>query len=149
MKRFIRKRWLGIPVVLLVVVLAVMLTAGSVMAAFTVFMGNANVTVVEAFTISNTTGDGGEAFSGPNDNAVWDVSLYPGETKTLNVLVSNASSVALPVSATGAGNEGVAASWAGTGNVPASGSVVLTLTVTADTDAYPGPRTIFFSIGRG
>lgn len=149
MKRFIRKRLFGVPAVLLVAVLVLVLAAGSAFAAYTVFMGNANVTVVEAFTISNTTGDGGEAYTGPDTDAVWTVSLYPGETKTLNVLVSNASSAALPVSATGAGNEGVAAGWSGPSTVPANGSVTLTLTVTVDADAYPGPRTIFFSIGRG
>lgn len=149
MKSFVKKKWRGAPIGIITAVLLVGLLGGSAFAGFNVFMGNAHVDVEEAFTISNTTGDIGEEFSGPNDNAVWDVSLYPGETKTLNVLVSNASSAALPVSATGTGNEGVTAGWSGPSEVPANGSVTLTLTVTADDDAYPGARTIFFAIERG
>ena len=149
MKRFIRKRWLGIPVVLLVAVLVLVLAAGSAFAAHTVFMGNATATVVEAITVTNTGGDGGEAFTGPSNNAVWAVSLYPGETKTLNVLVTNASSAALPISTTGTGGEGVTAGWTGPTTVPASGSITLTLTMTADADASPGARTVFFAIARG
>lgn len=131
------------------VLIALVLVGGSVLAAYNVFMGNANVTVVESITIANTTGDGGEAYTGSNDNAVWAVSLYPGETKTLNVLVSNASSVSMAISTTGVGNEGVTAGWTGATTVPANGSITLTLTVTANADAYPGTRTIFFAIDRG
>ena len=146
MKRFLKKRWLSIPVI---VVLLLLLAAGSVFAAFNVFMGNANVDVGEAFTISNTTGDDGEQFTGPSNDAVWEVSLYPGESKSLNVLVSNASSAALAVSTTGTGNEEVTAAWAGPTNVPANNSIVLTLTVTVEDDAYPGTRIIYFEISRG
>ena len=148
MKRVFGKRWHRIPVALVSAVLVLMLLAGGVLAAFNVFMGNANVTVVEAFTISNTGGDNNEAYTGPNDNAVWAVSLYPGETKFLNVLVSNASPITVTIGTTGVGNNGVTASWSGASSVAGNSSIVLTLTVTAAGDTHPGGRTIYFAISR-
>ncbi len=152
MKGFFKKRWHGIPIGILSIILALMLVGGSIFAALTVFNGNAEVTVEEAITVTNTDGDDHEFFTGGAMGASWDVSLYAGETKTLNVLVSNASSVDLTIGlvfASSHGAYGVTSSVSGSSTVPGGGSVTLTLTVSAAQDASPGSYTIYFAISRG
>lgn len=150
MKRFLKKRWHRIPVAIVSAVLALSLITGGVLASYLLFMGNANVTVVEAFTFQNTTGDFDEAYTWSGADLVWDVVLSPGEVKTLNILVSNASTVALNISATSSGGEsGVTGVWSGLGTVTGGGNAVITLTVTAAEDAPPGGQAIYLEIYRG
>lgn len=151
MKSFLKKKWFGIPVGILAVLMALVLVAGSAFASYNVWMGNANVDVVESITVSNTGNDGGEEFTGSAGDYAWDVSLYPGESRTLNVLVSNASSASLSIGVTFNSSHtalGVGSSGSGTVSVTGGGSEVLSLTVTADGDASPGSYTIFFKIER-
>jgi len=150
MKGFTKRRWHGIPLGIVAILLVLILSGIGVLAAFNVFMGNTNVTIVESITVTNTTGDDGESFTGTAYAGDWTVSVYPGETKILNVLVSNASpndviiGASLPV-----GLSGVTATWSGPTTVPGNGSVTLTLTLVVDSDAGPGgPLTIPFAIFR-
>ena len=151
MKKFFKKRWHSIPIGLLAGILSVCLVAGSVFAAYTVWEGNAKVTVKEAFTIENTTGDNGEEFTGNVGDYVWNVSLYPGQSKSLNVLVSNATPNALPIGVTNTVLAGTGkAIWTDKDTVPGDGSEVMTLTVTVDEDAPPGgPYSFNLDISRG
>lgn len=151
MSRFLKKRWRNIPVGIISAVLLVCLLVGGVLAAYTVWEGTAQVTVDECFTVSNTGGDSGEAF-GTGHN--WNVSLMPGESKTLNILVSNASSVTVDANLDVSGASGLSPSWSPTNSdgygVPAGGSKSFTLTITAPAGITPGgPYTISLTIGRG
>jgi len=150
MKKFFKKRWHSIPIGLLAGLLSVCLVAGSVFA-YTVWTGAAQVTVNECFTVSNTGNDSGEEF-GSSYN--WNVSLMPGESKILNVLVLNASSVEITASLSASGASGLSPDWSPTNSdgygVPADGSKSFTLTITAPEGVTPGgPYTVNLTIGRG
>lgn len=150
MKSFLKKRWHHLPVSIITAILLVCLLAGGAFAAYPFFAGNAHVTVVEALTVTNIVGDDGD-FTGQAGNYSWDVSLYPGESESLCVLVSNEAPNELEISTEcSPGVVGISASWAGAASVAGGGSEVLTLTVTAAQSASPGgPQNVYFKIERG
>jgi len=104
MKRFIRKRWFGIPVVLLVAVLVLVLAAGGVMAAYTAWTGMADVTVGEAITVAlvNTapTGVVSTWTPGTGSGTLTVASMVAGDCVLLGFRVSNSSTFPLNVTVT-------------------------------------------------
>jgi len=148
MRRFFRKRWHSIPVGLVAVLLALALVGGGVAAGFSVWTGTADVTVTECFTVSNLGGDDGDFEGTPS---VWTVSMKPGESKTLDVRVSNSSSAALPITLTAVeAYASISATWLPSSGTIAGGSYYdFTLTVTAAGDATPGTYTVNLGITRG
>lgn len=155
MKRFLKKRWLGIPVGIVSVVLVLVLLGGSVLALtgwYTVLTGTTDVTVDEAITIENVAGDDGNF--DPNNNT-WTVSLYPGEMKALYIEAFNASSANLsivatvwnvPAGLTVTGNGGVALDISET--LPGNGSGVFAIEVHAAGNIIPGSYSINFALHR-
>lgn len=152
MKVLFKKRWHRIPIGIASIVLALMLVGGGVLAGYLLQNGNAEVTVDESITITNVGGDNGN-FDGAG---TWAVTLYPGQSKHLDVLVSNASPVDVLIGATApvaadVTAAGISAVWSGAGWVSANSSITLTLTVTAAGDISPTttPHLIYFEIFRG
>lgn len=157
MKRFLKKRWLGIPVGIVSIVLVLVLLGGSALALtgwFQVLTGTADVTVDEAITIGNVTGDDGDF--DPSNNT-WSVSIKPGEMKKLYIEVSNASQANLSVVATYTitpsgvgitvtGNDGVALNIPET--VPGASSGVFAIEVHAAGSANIGSYTVNFALHR-
>jgi len=152
MRKFFGKRWHSIPVGLVAVLLGLTLISSGVAGAiggFSVWTGTADVTVTECFTVSNLGGDDGD-FVGA-DPSVWDVTMKPGESKTLNVRVDNSSPAALPITLTAVeAYTSINATWSPSSGVIAGGSYYdFTLTVTATGDATPGTYTVDLGITRG
>jgi len=58
MKRFLRKRWHGIPVGIITSILVVCLLAGGVLAAYNVYTSNTNVTVIESVEVTEIQAPG-------------------------------------------------------------------------------------------
>ena len=145
MKQFLKGRWRGIPVGVITAILAVCLLTGGVLAAYQVWTSTAAVTVQECFSVGVVSGDGSYT------SGTWTVSMYPGETKSLVVRVTNASSVTLPITLTATeGYASIDAAWApASGSVPASSYYDFTLTVTATASAVPQDYTVSLDISRG
>lgn len=78
MKRFLRKRWHGLPVGIITAGLLVCLLAGSVLAAYNFLDYTADVTVEEAIGIQFTADDEGVTWDG---NTITVADLYPGSWK--------------------------------------------------------------------
>ncbi len=145
MKGFLAKRWHGIPFGILTAALLVCLRAASAFAAYKFFTGSATVTVNEAITWGNATGDGGW------DNAAgkWTVSIYPNETKNLKLGLYNAGSVDIVAHVTFAGTpDGLTPSGSGDYNVPAGSGVWVNLSVTASSSSVPSVYTIPLTMTR-
>ncbi|GAI60578.1 unnamed protein product [marine sediment metagenome] len=102
MKSFLRKRWHGIPVGIITVVLLICLTAGGVFAAYQFFTGTAEVTVEEALVVEWI----GEGELSPGLS--WDSStntltvsgLKVGETTGSMFWITNSASVDIPITVT-------------------------------------------------
>lgn len=153
MKVLFKKRWCGIPIGIASIVLALMLVGGGVLASYMLQNGNAEVTVLESISVTNISGGDDGNFDGAG---TWAVTLYPGQSKHLDVLVSNASPVVVLIGATAnvsseVADAGISALWSGLGTVGANGSITITLTVTATGDISPTttPHLIYFEIVRG
>jgi hypothetical protein len=144
MKKFLQMRWCRLPVGIIAAVLAVCLLTGVAFAAYTLFSGGAQVTVTEAITWGSANGDG----SWDSVNGQWTVSMYPGETKTLNLGLYNAGSVALPVTVSFTGPADPALGGNGVYTVPASGGLWIAFTATASSSAIPGPYTYTITMTR-
>ena len=152
MKKFLKKRWRGIPVGIISAVLVVCLLAGGVLAVYNWWAGTAVVTVDEAITYHVTGGDG----SFDAETSVWTVSIMAGEEKVLYLTVSNASSADLevvatvdPISTSGltvTGNDGIP--LAEPVIIPGGTSGPFAIEVHADTDVVPGTYTFQFFLGR-
>jgi hypothetical protein len=148
MKQFLKKRWPRIPVGILTVAFAICLLTGGVVAAYQVWSGTATVTVHECFSVSCVGGDGYY----DSGTRTWTVSMYPGETKSLTLRVTNAASVAIPITLTATeGYTSIDAAWAPAGgSVPANSYYDFILTVTATAGAVPElDYTIPLTISRG
>ena len=89
MRKLFKKRLLGIPVALLLVLA---LTAG-VAAGYAVIQGTVTVQVLEAFTVEYSW-DGGD-WTPAEDGFHFDIDAHPGECATLGVRITNNSSSAL------------------------------------------------------
>ncbi|MDP3052257.1 MAG: hypothetical protein Q8N42_01995, partial [bacterium] len=146
MKGFLAKRWHGIPVSILTAVLLVCLLASSALAAYLFWNGSAKVTVTECMTVTNLGGDNGDF----NADNLWIISMKPGETKLLNVRVSNSSSVALTVNLSAVESyTNIDAAWSLASAVIAGGNYAdFTLTVFANGSIVPGEYTIPLTITR-
>lgn len=146
MKRFLAKRWHSVPVGVLTGVLLFCLLAGSALAAYLFWSGSAKVTVAESMTVTNLGGDHGD-FNADNQ---WIVSMKPGETKILNVRVSNSSSAALTVTLTAVESyTNLDAAWSLASAVIAGGNYAdFTLTVFANGSIAPSEYIIPLAITR-
>ena len=91
MRKLFKKRLLGIPVAVLLILA---LTAGVVAGGWTVIQGTVTVTVEEAFTVHYSL-DGGTTWLSAQDNFHFDIVAKPGECATLGVRITNNSSSAL------------------------------------------------------
>lgn len=143
MKQFLKKRWHGIPVGIITAILAVCLLTG-VAFAYTFFSGGAQVTVTEAITWGSANGDGGW----DNTTGQWTVSMYPGETKTLNLGLYNAGSVGIPVTISFTGPADPIPNGGGPYTVPANSGVWVTFTAAASTSIAPGSYTYTITMTR-
>lgn len=142
--------WKGKLGIAIIASMAFMLIATSSVYAYSFFSGSAEVTVDEAITMTCLGGDGSW------DGSQWTVSLYPGETKTLNLQFNNISSAMITVNPTVTVT--VAPSgWVGhfdcdfvsaTYDVPAGGSIAANLEASADTSAPPGLYTCTIDVSR-
>lgn len=145
MKGFFAKRWHKLPVGIISAMLLVCLLAGSAFAVYQFFTGSATVTVNEAITWGSATGDGGW------DNAAgkWTVSIYPNETKHLQLGLYNAGSVAITATVNFTGTfDGLTLSGDGQYAVPAGSGVWVNLSVAASSSATPGVYTIPLTMTR-
>ncbi|MBA7626054.1 hypothetical protein ES703_33492 [subsurface metagenome] len=104
--KYLRKRWHGIPIAILVAVLITVLAAGSVMAAYTAWTGTAEVNVEEALRVDLIDGRIVTRPIGDDSaKALWDGTtltvsgLMPGEWVAASINVLNDSSVDLSVTA--------------------------------------------------
>lgn len=161
----LKKRWHGIPVAIMSAVLAIVLIAGSAIAAFTVLSGQTEVEVKESITADYSIF--GEWTPIPNPFELTLEPYYPGESDIGYYRVYNKSFVGLPISVTITGvpldwelapgsnldltrSGGV---WTGLVTVPAAtytgvhpdivldtiGMVEFTITMTVPTDVQPEP----------
>lgn len=142
MVTFMKRRWLGVPVAMLLA-LAVVL-AGGVAYAFSPWSGTAEVTVHECITVSCDS-----ASSGSYDVGIgaWTgADMYPSESEWIMLKLSNASSAPITVTPsatltgapTGHGNH-VTGAWDSPSYlVPAGGFTLAKFTATADESAVPG-----------
>jgi len=152
-----KKKWFGMPVVLIAVVLAVVLLAGSAFAAYTFLGFTTVVTVDEPITIEmawydyneKVWSDWWEVTGGAGADEL-DMYMSPGETQTLAVRVYNTSLSPLTV-ATTLSNPGGHFTFGGWPNEEIPGSngdnslherQFGTCTVTANGDTPPGDYNI-------
>jgi hypothetical protein len=133
------KAW-RIATIALVIVLAI----GAVgVGAYTLFNGSAQVTVIEGITWNNFSGDGGFNY----ETGQWSVSMYPGETKSMQLGLYNAGSVAIDVTVV-ADSPTLTFDGATTYTVPAHSGVWANFSVTASVSIVPNVYTIPLSITR-
>lgn len=145
MKQLLTKRWLGIPMAVIVgLLLVALLTGGAFAAAYTFFNGGASAHVSEAITWGNAYGDG----SWDNSTGQWTVNMYPGEAKSLTLGLYNAGPAALNVTVTLTGPADPALGGNGVYTVPALGGVWVPLTATASSSAAPGDYMYTISMSR-
>jgi len=93
-----KRKWHGIPVVLMLILLAVALISGGTSAAvssYTVMTGNVEVTVLEPLELSNIT-----VSKGSYGSNIWDLQMYAGETAWLMTTLTNLASVDIPAAIT-------------------------------------------------
>lgn len=159
MKRFLKKRWHGVPVGVMVALLTTCLVASVVMA-YTMLQGDVTVEVDEAITtyydwVGNATWV--EVVDG---FALTITGAYPGETADVGIKFVNASSAPLTVTGTatltahptgGAGDFTVSNldGLFGAGvEVPGGGELVLVIQGEIAGDAPPGNYTMSLSFAR-
>ena len=132
-------KWRGLPIGIITAVVLVCVLAVGAFAAVTLFTGSANVTVNEAITFGQNSQAGSD---GTYSDGVWTVSLYPGETKTMQLAIYNASSANLPVYVTiGATAPDLTFSINGGTNpitVTANSGIWVPISVTAGNSCPPG-----------
>jgi hypothetical protein len=150
MRKFLSRRFLGIPVVLTLLV-GLMLVGGVAYATsyYTFFNGGTStVHVNEPITWQCTAGDG----TWDNATGVWNVSMCAGESKTLTLQLNNASSVVVPIGITitgpTSGDPVVSSAPSGGLNVPASGNAPVVFTAAATTSCPPGDYTFTITMFR-
>ena len=147
MKHFLRKKWHGIPVGIVTVVLLTFLIAGSAFAAYPFLSGSVKVEVEEAITVSYQWSGG--------DWTVWDgteltiTDAYPGESVVIGIKVANASSadltinmVATVMDAPGGGWDKITVTGGPAGVVAGGTTWTGTVTGTIANDAPPGNYTV-------
>ena len=166
MKTFLGKKWGRLPIGIIGAVMAVLLIATSVFAAYAVITGTTTVDVNESITARYS--DGGTWTNVPNGFTLPLGSYYPGEEDTGWYEIHNAASVVTPVAITISnvpagwtlvGDTGITltqsggSTWwtySGTVNVPAVGFSEFQITMTVPFDADPtGIYAFNYVIARG
>lgn len=144
MKKFLRRFKKSTLIVTLVLALT-LIGAGSVYAYYTVHTTTVQGTVNEAFSIAGATGDGAWAQSGMS--GTWTVPGFPGDTKTLNLVIANAASVALNATVTITGN---CSDMTGAGiySVPAFGTAPVNIVWVVNVSSPPGTCVSTVNISR-
>ena len=156
LRRFASKKWNGLPIGAITIALVLSLViGGGVYAAVVLLSGTANVTVQEAITLTQSA-----PTDGTWSNNTWNVSMYPGETKTCTLKLSNAGSVGIPVTVSMEAVTDLTNSvkvWSGTDwityngvsyAVPGGGDGYVQFQVTANTSSSIGGKTLSLSISR-
>ena len=148
LKKFAKSRWHSIPVgAIAIALVAALVIGGTAYAAYNLLSGSATVTVKEAITYSEY-GDGDGTWV---DNT-WTVDIYPAETKTMVLTISNAGSVGITASGTIGTATGLTTSieplTGYTWLVPASGNTYVKLSITADASITPSTMSIPITISR-
>ena len=94
--RFLKRRWHGMPVVLIALLLTLTLASGSVVAyMYPAWTGTATVTVNEPLVVTYNS-----VSNGTYSDLDWTVSMYPGESEWLSLIVTNLANVTIPVTPT-------------------------------------------------
>jgi hypothetical protein len=88
------RKFLGIPLAILVVVVIAVLTGGTVLAAYMLQEANIETTVKEPLTFDYTVGEWQDVGGVP----WWTPTLYACESKTTRLTIFNAASVDVPLS---------------------------------------------------
>lgn len=148
LKKLASSRWHSIPIgAIAIALVATLVIGGTAFAAYNLLTGSANVTVKEAITYSEY-GDGDGTWASNE----WTVDIYPAETKSMVIAVSNAGSVAITVSGTIGSATGLTTSiepldgytWL----APAGGSTYIKLSITADVSITPVVVSLPITISR-
>jgi len=150
MKTFMKRKWHRIPVGIIGAVMAVLLIATSVFAAYSFISGTINLTVEEPMTVE---------YDWPNDGYGWipvtggsipiDVSGVAGDSETFSLRVCNAANNDLTVSTTLGGHTGkVTITGLPNGTIPAEGCWTGSVTATINGDTAPGPYTLTLDFAR-
>jgi uncharacterized membrane protein len=144
MKNFMHKKWLGIPVVGIIAVLLALSVVGGIMA-YTTLTATSNIAVNEPITISCTGGDG--SYTQTGSIGTWTVSMYAGESRTLDLQITNAANAAVPVTVTesdnGGGNVTMTSTQGGLINFLGAGAVSDIFTINASPSATPSTGYVF------
>lgn len=154
MKLF-KKRWYGIPVGLMLAVLALALATGAAFAGYSFYSGSATVTVSEPMTVAPYYVSSDVTWDGNN----YTVNLDPGKTVRLGWDVTNNGSVALNVKPSvtpGSGDGGnITTEWVmthdlgdGSQTVDPAGTERFTLVIRANGSTAPGTYTFTITLDR-
>lgn len=136
--------------VVLVVLLIPTITVGAAVG-YLFFNGTTGVTVEECMMVENIGGDNGSEYTiAEEGSAIWNISMYAGETRTLNIRVTNNSTASLVVNLTAPESYShLAVGWNVESAVVAGNSYTdFTLTVTADGSIAVGTYSIPFYVSR-
>ena len=152
MRKFLKKRWKGLPVGLVVGFSALILIAGSVAAAYTFLNQEVNVTVNEPMLVEYSI-DGGASWVTPNDGTPIAVVCYSGESMLINIRVTNSAHVSLNVTSDFVDSSWVPVTWATVTGLPngsmAPGTWVYNVIATVPADTPAGSYTGYVVFNRG
>ena len=159
MKKFFSKRWHGLPIGVISLVLAATLVVGGASAAVLLLGGTGTVTVQEAITITASTPTQGTVGGNSWSAMTWSVSTYPGETKTLTVKLTNVGTAGIPVTIALTGDSNltkVIKVWNGSDyetygssyTIPGGGDGYVQFQITASTSSPVGDKYLNLSIDR-
>jgi len=130
----------------LVSVIAVIVIASGVFA-YMFFSGSVSVTVKEPMTWQETQLNSGDQWD--NSTGTWTVSMYAGETHTMTLTLTDASSADIPVTVTFPNSySGITIQGGGNYTVTANSSLPIQFSIHASTSVAPEVLTIPLTIAR-
>jgi len=136
-----KRLWRGIPSIIrwLLVTMLLLIIVGGAAYAYKALTATVEVTVEECLS-----------FIGPSD---FQVSLYPGEIITVQVIIDNASSVDIEVDLVAftdpdPGTKGLSINYPGKITVPALGLETVNIGISASKSAVPGTYTVSIDFDR-
>ena len=160
-REFSKLKWHNLPVGIMAMALVVSLAIGGTVFAAVALLGvSGTVTVNEAIAVTEWTPTDGTIGGDTWTAKTWTVSIYPGETKSLTVKLTNAGTVSIPVTACITGgdsdltktilvyNGSGYAAYGTSYTVVGGGTGYIQFQVTASTSCPPGDQTLTLGISR-